>query len=231
MGLFRATRYVASLPLVDVDELVSSGVRLVLLDRDNTCVPRDAASAPAEVLAWLDRAREAGLGLCLVSNNFHSSQVGRTARELGVEVVDHAMKPAPFALARAMRLMGKRQIGEMQPFELVITLLIAEVAAVPMQSNEIPMAYGLISIAVLVSLEVILSTVSLKFPALNELISGRPSIVIAKFEPAGNETVSASPLSATARELNRSDPREGCAAVTRRTTSSHLRCSSPPAYP
>lgn len=106
MGLFRAARYVASLPLVDVDELVSSGVRLVLLDRDNTCVPRDAESAPAEVLAWLDRAREAGLGLCLVSNNFHSSQVGRTARELGVEVVDHAMKPAPFALARAMRLMG-----------------------------------------------------------------------------------------------------------------------------
>ena len=106
MGLFRATRYVASLPLVDVDELVSSGVRLVLLDRDNTCVPRDAESAPAEVLAWLDRAREAGLGLCLVSNNFHSSQVGRTARELGVEVVDHAMKPAPVALARAMRLMG-----------------------------------------------------------------------------------------------------------------------------
>ncbi|MBE5023920.1 YqeG family HAD IIIA-type phosphatase [Olsenella sp. DSM 107455] len=106
MGLFRATRYVASLPLVDVDELVSSGVRLVLLDRDNTCVPRDATSAPAEVLAWLDRAREAGLGLCLVSNNFHSSQVGRTARELGVEVVDHAMKPAPFALVRAMRLMG-----------------------------------------------------------------------------------------------------------------------------
>ena len=106
MGLFRATRYVASLPLVDVDELVSSGVRLVLLDRDNTCVPRDAESAPAEVLAWLDRARDAGLGLCLVSNNFHSSQVGRTARELGVEVVDHAMKPAPFALARAMRLMG-----------------------------------------------------------------------------------------------------------------------------
>ena len=58
-------------------------------------------------------------------------------------------------------------------------------------------------------------------------VSGRPSIVIAKFEPAGNETVSASPSSATARELNRSDPREGCAAVTRRTTSSHLRCSSP----
>lgn len=106
MGLFRATRYVASLPLVSVEELVGSGVRLVLLDRDNTCVPRDAEAAPPEVVAWLERARVAGLGLCLVSNNFHSSQVGRTARELGVEVVDHAMKPAPFALRRAMRLMG-----------------------------------------------------------------------------------------------------------------------------
>ena len=105
-GLFGATHYVASLPLVDVDRLVREGIRLVLLDRDNTCVPRDASSAPKEVVDWLERARAAGLKLCLVSNNFHSSQVGRTARELGVEVVDHAMKPLPFALFRAMRLMG-----------------------------------------------------------------------------------------------------------------------------
>ena len=106
MGLFRATRYVASLPLLDVDELVRDGVRLVLLDRDNTCVPRDAAEPPAEVMAWLDRAREAGLKLCLVSNNFHSSQVRGSAEHMGVDVVDHAMKPLPFALVRAMRLMG-----------------------------------------------------------------------------------------------------------------------------
>ena len=104
MGIFRATRYVASLPLVNVDELVADGVRLVLLDRDNTCVPRDASEPPAEVMAWLDCAREAGLEVCLVSNNFHSSQVGATARLLGCEVVDHAMKPAPFALRRAMRM-------------------------------------------------------------------------------------------------------------------------------
>ena len=103
-GPFGATRYVASLPLVDIDWLVDEGVRLVLLDRDNTCVPRDAAQAPAEVLDWLERAREAGLSLWLVSNNFHSSQVGATARLLGCEVVDHAMKPAPFALRRAMRM-------------------------------------------------------------------------------------------------------------------------------
>ena len=105
-SVLRATRYVASLPLVDVDELVGAGVELVLLDRDNTCVPRDVGEPPAEVMAWLARAREAGLSLCLVSNNFHSSQVGETARQMGCSVVDHAMKPAPFALRRAMRLMG-----------------------------------------------------------------------------------------------------------------------------
>lgn len=108
MGLFRATRYVAALPLVSVDELVGEGVRLVLLDRDNTCVPRDAAAAPAEVAAWLDRARAAGLELCLVSNNFHTSQVSRSARELGVDFVDHAMKPGPWALVRAMRRFSAR---------------------------------------------------------------------------------------------------------------------------
>ncbi len=106
MGLFRATRYVAALPLVDADALVREGVRLVLLDRDNTCVPRDASVAPAEVTAWLDRARDAGLALCLVSNNFHTSHVSRTARELGVGFVDHAMKPLPVALRRAMRRAG-----------------------------------------------------------------------------------------------------------------------------
>ena len=106
MGFFRAWRYVASLPLIDIDELVGQGVELVLLDRDNTCVPRDAREAPAEVVAWLERAREAGLSLCLVSNNFHTSHVSRTAAELGVDFVDHAMKPFPFALRRAMRRFG-----------------------------------------------------------------------------------------------------------------------------
>ena len=106
MGLFRATRYVASLPQVSVEGLVKGGVRLVLLDRDNTCVPRDASEPPAEVMAWLERARKAGLKLCLVSNNFHSTQVRGSAERMGMDVVDHAMKPLPFALVRAMRLMG-----------------------------------------------------------------------------------------------------------------------------
>ncbi len=105
-GLFRATRYVAAIELVDIDELLDAGVRLVLVDRDNTCVPRDAERAPEAVQAWLDTARARGLAVCMVSNNFHTSQVSRSAAELGVDFVDHAMKPLPFALRRAMEKMG-----------------------------------------------------------------------------------------------------------------------------
>lgn len=105
-GVFGATRYVATLPQVDLDWLCEKGVRAVLLDRDNTCVPRSTGTAPAEVVAWLAEARRRGIAVCLVSNNFHSSQVRGSAAELGVEVVDHAMKPAPFALWHALKKLG-----------------------------------------------------------------------------------------------------------------------------
>ena len=51
------------------------------------------------------------------------------------------------ALLVVMRMMGKSQIGEMQPFELVITLLIAELACIPMADTSVPLMYGIISIA------------------------------------------------------------------------------------
>ena len=91
----------------DVDGLLADGVELVLVDRDNTCVPRDAGHAPEAVTDWIARAQRAGIDVCLVSNNFHSREVRASAEELGIPcVVDHAMKPAPFALRRAMRLTG-----------------------------------------------------------------------------------------------------------------------------
>ena len=102
-----ATRYVAAVELIDPASLFEVGVGLVLIDRDNTCVPRDTKKPPADVLAWLDEVRAAGIKVCLVSNNFHSAQVRESADELGCQAVDHAMKPAPFALERAMRLMGE----------------------------------------------------------------------------------------------------------------------------
>ncbi|MBP3883508.1 MAG: YqeG family HAD IIIA-type phosphatase [Olsenella sp.] len=106
MGVFDAWRYFERVDQIPVDELVEQRVRCVLVDRDNTCVPRDTKVAPVEVTAWLEDVRSVGIRTCIVSNNFHSAQVEESARELGCDVVHHAMKPAPFALRRALELEG-----------------------------------------------------------------------------------------------------------------------------
>ena len=106
MSLVRPWRRECAITDVDVDELAASGVRCVLFDRDNTVVPRDTGVAPEPVMDWICRVREAGIALCMVSNNFHSQQVEASAAELGCAVVHHAMKPAPFAVRRALALVG-----------------------------------------------------------------------------------------------------------------------------
>ena len=79
-----------------------------------------------------------------------------------------------------MRLMGKRQIGEMQPFELVITLLIAELACIPMADTSIPLLYGVIAIVTIYFLHQIVCLFDLGFKPMKALLSGKPSIVLNK---------------------------------------------------
>lgn len=106
MSIFSPTRYVASVDVIDLEQLHTQGKRALLLDRDNTLVPRDRTSAPPEVAAWLDRARELGFSLYMVSNNWHKDQVERSASELGLDAICFAMKPAPFAINAALRRLG-----------------------------------------------------------------------------------------------------------------------------
>lgn len=77
-----------------------------------------------------------------------------------------------------IRLMGKRQIGELQPSELVITILISEVASLPMQDNSIPILSSIIPLFVLVSFEIIFAALSLKSHKLRTVMQGHPVIVI-----------------------------------------------------
>lgn len=79
-----------------------------------------------------------------------------------------------------MRLMGKRQIGEMQPYELVITLIIADLACIPMQDNAIPLLYGLLAILTVYLLHQVICLLDLNSPAAKNIISGVPSIVLNK---------------------------------------------------
>ena len=82
------------------------------------------------------------------------------------------------AVICSMRLMGKRQIGELEPSELVITILISELAAIPMQDLGVPLTAGLIPIGVLVSIEIIISFLCLKSRRLRRVVNGRAAVLI-----------------------------------------------------
>jgi uncharacterized membrane protein YcaP (DUF421 family) len=79
-----------------------------------------------------------------------------------------------------MRLMGKSQIGEMQPFEFVITLLIAELACIPMADSSIPLLYGIIAIVAIFILHQIMWLLNLWFKPVKSLVCGKPSVVITR---------------------------------------------------
>ena len=89
MSWFSPARYVSSVERIDLDALWASGKRAILLDRDNTLVPRDRKDAPASVAAWLDHARELGF-------------------ELKMDYISFACKPLPYAITAGMRRLGAK---------------------------------------------------------------------------------------------------------------------------
>lgn len=106
MSLLEADRYFGSVDQIPLGLLGDWGTRAVLLDRDNTCFPRSTWQVPQEVRDWVDAVREAGISLCMISNNFHGQEVRASAAELGMGCVHHAMKPAPFAVDAALVRLG-----------------------------------------------------------------------------------------------------------------------------
>lgn len=83
-------------------------------------------------------------------------------------------------LLTIMRLMGKRQLGELEVSELVSTLLLSDIAALPITDQNIPLIYAVIPIVLITTFEISLSVLLTKCPALKNLISARPSTLIIK---------------------------------------------------
>lgn len=77
-----------------------------------------------------------------------------------------------------MRLMGKRQLGQLQPFELVITLLIADIAATPMADVGTPLLYGVLSILALLLMHTVFSLLSIRSEKFRAFLCGTPSILV-----------------------------------------------------
>lgn len=78
----------------------------------------------------------------------------------------------------AIRIMGKRQVGQLQPLDLVVIIMISELAAIPSEDIGIPLISGVVPILVLLLVSVLLSTLELKSEKAREIINGTPSILI-----------------------------------------------------
>ena len=90
---------------LDVPRLRKLGLDALLLDVDCTLKEYRAEDVTSEVAAWLHQLREAGVGLCLVSNG-HGPRIGRLAKRLDLPFVSNALKPLPWGCRSAVRMMG-----------------------------------------------------------------------------------------------------------------------------
>ncbi len=78
----------------------------------------------------------------------------------------------------SMRIMGKGELGELQPFDLVVSLMVAELAVIPMEDFSAPLTHGFIAIATIMFLQCLISYITLKSNTARKVICGRPSIII-----------------------------------------------------
>ena len=97
--------YYRSVLDIDLAALSAQGVTTLLMDLDNTLLPRDTSVVPDEVRAWAQSLSSRGMKACLVSNNWHE-RVHGVAGELGFDLVSKAIKPLPFAFWIALKRAG-----------------------------------------------------------------------------------------------------------------------------
>lgn len=102
------THYITSVLDIDPTWFRRNGIETVLLDLDNTLLPRDTNIVPAEILSWSQCVTDEGVRICLVSNNWHERAV-IVADQLGYPLVKKAVKPLPFAFIKALGKMNARR--------------------------------------------------------------------------------------------------------------------------
>lgn len=116
-----------------------------------------------------------------------------------------------------MRFMGKRQLGELEISDLVTTLLLSEIASLPITNVEIPLSHALLPLLTLTALEVVLSGVLLKIPLLKRLFAIRPAILIRNGEPdraaLRSMRISSEELISQLRQKDVTDPEEVAYAI------------------
>ena len=117
-----------------------------------------------------------------------------------------------FSLLLVLKLMGKRQVGELELSELVSTLILSEIVSVPIENTDIPLSSALIPMLIIISLEISLSFACTKSDLLKRLLGGKPSVLILKGKidvgELENSRISAEELMSELRLKGISDPDE-----------------------
>jgi len=108
MSFFSPDDYLVDVHAIDLAALKDAGIDTVLIDLDNTLLPRDTNVVPSELSEWARELTDRGFKVCLVSNNWHE-RVKSVADELGFELVSKAVKPLPFAFLRALSKVGSQR--------------------------------------------------------------------------------------------------------------------------
>jgi HAD superfamily phosphatase (TIGR01668 family) len=136
--------YLRSVHDIDLFALRDSGVDTMLMDLDNTLLPRDSDDVPDDLREWAGRLAQMDFTVCLVSNNWHE-RVHQVAESLGFSLVAKAVKPLPFAFLRAIKLVGSSRdrsviVGD-QMFTDVLggkLLGIKTILVTPLSTSDLP---------------------------------------------------------------------------------------------
>ena len=121
------------------------------------------------------------------------------------------------SLIAIMRFMGKRQLGELEISDLVTTLLLSEIASLPITNMDIPLSHALLPLLTLTALEVVLSGAILKIPLLKKIFSIRPAVLVRDGKPdraaLRSVRISSEELLSQLRQKDVTDPREVAYAI------------------
>ena len=129
---------------IDLGALRSRGVDTLLVDLDNTLLPRDGDTVPDAARDWVRSLSAQGFKVCLVSNNWHE-RVSVVAQELGIDLVAKAVKPLPFAFLSALRKVGSSRssaavVGDQMFTDVVGGKLLGMVTVMvlPLSESDLP---------------------------------------------------------------------------------------------
>lgn len=136
--------YYSSVQDVDFAALRDRGITTLLVDLDNTLLPRNCEAVTDSACAWTAAAAEAGMTVCVVSNNWHD-RVMDLARDMGVPIVAKALKPFPQAFRRALGVTGSRAeqvavVGDQMFTDVLGGKLMGAVTVLvkPLSSSDLP---------------------------------------------------------------------------------------------